>query len=51
MYNSFVGFFDFWKKKEDLVKEQICFCGNGRNFDDCHGLEFALPEHEKPDPD
>jgi hypothetical protein len=45
-----MGWFDFWKKKEILVRE-ACICGNGKNFDDCHGLEFALPEHEKPDPD
>lgn len=48
----------FWRKTQNLPSQEIsqpivtsCNCGSGRGYEDCHGLEFALPDHERPDPD
>ncbi len=50
----------FWKKSEDLFSQtqeiiqttiKGCQCGSGLAFNDCHAIEFALPDHERPDPD
>lgn len=50
----------FWKKTKDLSiqNQEIiqpiikgCKCGSGLAFSDCHAIEFALPDHERPDPD
>ena len=49
----------FWKKSENLNQAQEisqpitagCKCGSGKNYEDCHEIEFALPVGERPDPD
>lgn len=48
----------FWKKTENFQTQEIsqpiiadCKCGSGKSYEDCHEIEFALPDHERPDPD
>lgn len=49
----------FWKKTEEPQSiQQItqpndvgCSCGSGKSYEACHGLEFALPDRQWPDPD
>lgn len=32
-------------------KEIPCICGSNLPYSECHEIEFALPVHEKPEPD
>lgn len=47
----------FWKKEVEVNTTETgnrqvnCKCGSGKNYEDCHELEFALPVGERPDPD
>lgn len=50
----------FWRQSNEEETETVelisapirgCKCGSGLAFKDCHAIEFALPDHERPDPD